>query len=142
MAEDPISKEDSGKRPKDWMDHTIRWGWIAIAAIVIIAAITMRETGVKPPEISAAQKAKKVSEFLIPRTCFCGRSKSDAGTIYRAVAASDTEAVKGLLDRGKALRMDKGTWVRVVGVTGGMAYIRILSGYQAGETCWIPEGLL
>ena len=89
-----------------------------------------------------APRQAESKERVIRQACFCAPSQGDVGTLYRAIAAADTEAVAGLLARGKALRLAEGTRVRMAGVMSGEAYVRILSGYQAGETCWIPEGLL
>jgi hypothetical protein len=74
---------------------------------------------------------------------WCAESLDDAGQIGIAVTRGDTAAIAGMLARGKAFEVEKGTRVMSGGeIDMGISLTHVLSGYQVGRECYIPTRAL
>src|SRR5512143_3564436 len=91
--------------------------------------------------LSACQPAKRFQSRVvaIPYDCFCAKGQSDAALLYTAVEREDRATVYGLIERGKAFQLAKGTQVHTVGSLNGFTMIGLESGRYAGERCWLPD---
>ena len=76
-------------------------------------------------------------------TYWCAESFDDAGQIAIAVSRSDTAAIAGMLARGNAFQVERGTQVVTGGETDmGLSLVHIESGFQAGRKCYLPTNAL
>ena len=78
----------------------------------------------------------------IPYACVCAAERVDATRIYQAIQREDRAAVLGMLARRKAMRLEKGVTVRTIGSVDGLTMIRVESGANIGERCWIPDRIV
>ena len=94
--------------------------------------------------LSSCQPAKRTEPrtVVIPYDCFCAKGQSDAALLYAAVDRQDRATVYGLIERGKAFQLAKGTRVHTVGSSGGLTMIGLESGRFAGESCWLPDRIV
>ena len=87
---------------------------------------------------------KKTSGAMTLRgTYWCGETFDDAARIGIAVNRSDTAALAGLLARGNAFQVEKGTRVVSGGIVDmGISLVIINSGFQSGRKCYISTNAL
>jgi hypothetical protein len=64
--------------------------------------------------------------------------KRDAHTLARAVETRDMPSVGQLVTVGKAMELDAGSLVNVVGESFNERKIEILEGAQRGRSGWVP----
>jgi hypothetical protein len=69
--------------------------------------------------------------------CYCATDYNSIGPVLRAYKDSDVVALAGLIDRGKAIELAKGTRVYVVGREDGVATVLVESGYHSGQKCYV-----
>jgi hypothetical protein len=81
-------------------------------------------------------------EAVVTIDCYCGDSESSTVTAYRAIQDRDMRAVLGLIDRQRIKALVPGDRAKVILTDGKLARVKLLSGAQIGERCWIPAGLL
>jgi hypothetical protein len=81
-------------------------------------------------------------EAVITIDCYCGESESSTVMAYRAIQDRDMRAVLGLIDRQRIKALSPGDRAKVLLTSGKLARVRLLSGSQIGERCWIPASLL
>jgi hypothetical protein len=70
-------------------------------------------------------------------TCYGATDYDSIGPVLRAYQDSDAVALSGLLGRGKAIELAKGTHVYVEGIEAGVATVMVESGYRSGEKCYV-----
>jgi hypothetical protein len=103
---------------------------------------------VKPaPTRTAAQRATEgpfTDKPPAPRTeaqtrltCYCATDYDSIGLVLRAYKDSDAEVLAGLIVRGKAIELAKGTHVYVAGREDGVATVLVESGYHSGQKCYL-----
>ena len=69
--------------------------------------------------------------------CLCATPYESSEPLQRAYRNKDTEALAGLVDRGKALRLEKGTRIHVIDREPEISTVRIDSGRYTGERCYL-----
>lgn len=73
----------------------------------------------------------------------CAIDKEAKLALARAIVDGDTEAMRGLLERGKAIGLRKGTkFDDEVSQKDGFTWGWVKSGRQTGRDCYIPESVL
>jgi hypothetical protein len=109
-----------------------------ILALCIFFFLTGKHTG-----NAAAPVAVLPSERIITDKKFlCAVEYSSAALVQSAYRRWDLEAMNGLVSRGKAIYLEKGTEVAILKRERGIATIAIESGSEIGERCWLPEVVL
>ena len=72
----------------------------------------------------------------------CGKTEGDGIHAWQAVRRGDKAALSGMETRGNFHVVEKGVNASQLTTSNGMSAVSIDSGYQAGETCWVPSGVL
>ena len=85
---------------------------------------------------------RKSAERRVRGTFWCANNFDDAGEIGIAVTRGDTAAVQGMLTRGRAFQVEKGTLVTGGEVGMGISLAHVESGFQTGQKCYISTNAL
>lgn len=109
----------------------IIWTILATLAMLIIVLIALG--GNKGPSSSArsARSGRLLSDAL------CGE-KRDVVAAILASKRDDNEAILGLVARGKIKTLKPETQFNVLSIEEPLALVRVTSGLQVNEKCWIP----
>jgi hypothetical protein len=117
-------------------------GWsgkIAVAvAISLLAVFVASDSGGHGSGRSTS--GERLVSFSVEAPC--GKTELDGIGAWEAARRGDTAALAGLQDRGHFQVVQEGTLASVLMTSDSMTAVSIGSGYQAGETCWVPTGIL
>jgi hypothetical protein len=92
--------------------------------------------------VTSRSTERTVRGATVRGTFWCANNFDDAGEIGIAVTRGDTAAVQGMLTRGRAFQVEKGTLVTGGEVGMGISLAHVESGFQTGQKCYISTNAL
>lgn len=95
-----------------------------------------------PSTSSNRTVSESASERTINIEAACAKGQSALSNLLSAAKSQDTAAVSGLILRGEVLPLHPGDKVKVISTNGGVSHVRLLSGFNIGTRCEIPESML
>jgi hypothetical protein len=109
-----------------------------------ISAILLNGCSQSKPPVKQAAKAEASRPILVTldKRILCATSRSNTTLVLAAYRTWDLQAMDGLVARGKAMWIERGTKLAVVRIDENVAAAGINSGFQIGESCWPLEGTL
>jgi hypothetical protein len=114
--------------------------------LVVIAAISavdpFTHSGTSGPSQVPTQSSSSNGERTVRGAYWCADSYEGAMWIAVAVRDNDAQALRGLIVRGKAFEVEKGTRMIGAGSTGGVFTGVIESGAHIGRKCYFSTNAL
>ena len=112
-----------------------------VVLVLILAFMAMLVLGSCLSDHPGAGSASATATARI--TCYGATSLDDVAPVLEAYVHSDVAALAGLLARGKAIELEQGTRVTVVGARdAGVTPVLIDSGFHAGQRCYVWDKFL
>ena len=110
--------------------------WDGVSCVVLYAAFSP-----SAPTVRTVPKADIETSITIEGAC--AKSRSALYNLKRAAASGDREAIAGLILRGEAIQVSPSDTVHVISSDGeGVSHVRMLSGFQIGNSCYLPASML
>ena len=115
-------------------------------SLVLIVVSSSRTDPNRPSPTPDIADRTTADTFPASRTVtvesYCGESEDKVSELYSVIASGDMAAAAGLVTRGAAFRLVKGTRVTPATQDGKLSHVTVESGFEYGKDCWIPTALL
>jgi hypothetical protein len=135
---------------KPAIGKVLLYGLLACAVILAISLIPNATNGVvlapgQSPTGPVPKTAAPSSDVVIryvKMNAPCALGRSSAAAVSDAIRARDDDALQGLLERGKIVRLAAGTRFEWESSSDGLVWGFVRSGRETGRDCYILPGLL
>lgn len=135
-------KLDKSRNSSESTD-TQQWLLGCLGLLVVTGGMLWWSLRDSTPTVPAPRDTRPSSYYRTAQLSFCSPSEDDARIAARAIQANDTQAIEGMMRRGKFLALGTGTRARWIWERPpGLVEVRIDSGEHAGITCFTPGGYL
>ncbi len=114
---------------------------IGCFGMVFLVVVLYAAFSPSAPTVRTVPKADIETSITIEGAC--AKSRSALYNLKRAAASGDREAIAGLILRGEAIQVSPSDTVHVISSDGeGVSHVRMLSGFQIGNSCYLPASML
>lgn len=115
----------------------------AVVAILMAIALFIVIFGERPSADSNQKvRPSSAASTSTASDCICAASLDDVVNVLEAYRSRDSEALMGLVGRGKARLLKEGTRLYVAGNYEHQLSVLIESGAESGERCWIDSSFV
>jgi hypothetical protein len=114
------------------------WTWWLIGVPVLFLVLLLIEIPDNKAS-STSPVAPSRQNATAEYDSYCATDRESVSPLLHALAEKDSAAILGLIQRQKAIMIERGTRVYVIDTEAGVATVHIESGYHSGQTCRIWE---